>query len=95
MTQCNSSTIKNDLNKAPKTGDWKSVAPEVDSKKCIGCGTCVLFCPEACIKLRSNIHPGKNKKSKGVASINQEWCKGCGVCTIECPVKAIIMKKVE
>lgn len=88
------SIIKNDIKKAPKTGNWKSISPEVDAQKCIGCGTCVLFCPEAAIKLRQNIHPGKNKNSKGIASIDYDWCKGCGVCEVECPVKAIIMKKI-
>lgn len=58
--------------------------PEVDEKKCIGCGTCVKFCPEACIDFN------KNKK----AEIDYEWCKGCGVCAEVCPVKAIIMKKI-
>ncbi len=86
--------IKNDLNKAPKTGDWKYMSPEVDKTKCMGCGTCVLFCPEACIKLRPNAHPEKNRNSKGVASINYDWCKGCGVCASECPLKAITMKKI-
>lgn len=86
--------LKNDLSKAPKTGDWKYLSPEVNAEKCIGCGTCVMFCPEACIKLRENKYPGKNKNSKGIASINMDWCKGCGVCAVECPTKAIMMKKV-
>lgn len=77
-------TIKHDLKKAPQTGSWKYMKPEVDEKKCIGCGTCVKFCPEATIEL------DKNKKSK----IDYEWCKGCGVCAEVCPVKAIIMKKI-
>ena len=79
----NNITIKHDLKKAPKTGSWKYMKPEVDEKKCIGCGTCVKFCPEACIEL------DENKKSK----IDYEWCKGCGVCAEVCPVKAILMKK--
>jgi len=87
-------TINHDINKAPKTGDWKYMSPEVDAKKCIGCGTCVTFCPEACIKLRANSHPGKNKNAKGIASIDYDLCKGCGVCAVECPTRAIIMKKI-
>jgi len=88
------SVIKNNLDKAPKTGDWKYLSPGVDAEKCIGCGTCVLFCPEAAIRLRENKHPGKNKNSKGIASIDMDWCKGCGVCAVECPSRAIIMKKI-
>lgn len=75
--------IKHDIQKAPRTGNWKYMKPEVDEKKCIGCGTCVKFCPEACIEL------GKNKK----ANVGYEWCKGCGVCAEVCPQKAITMKK--
>lgn len=87
--------IKHDINQAPKTGDWKYMAPEVLSEKCIGCGTCVLYCPEGCIKLRENNHPGKKKKTKGIASVDYDWCKGCGVCAAECPLRAIIMKKIK
>ena len=87
--------LKNDLDKAPKTGDWKYLYPEVNAEKCIGCGNCVTFCPEACVRIRENKHPGKNKKSKGIASVDMDWCKGCGVCAVECPVKAIIMKKTK
>ena len=74
--------IKHNQKKAPKTGTWRYMHPEVDKKKCIGCGTCVGFCPEATIEL-------KDKK----AEVDYEWCKGCGVCAEVCPVKAIIMKK--
>lgn len=95
MTQFKDITIKHDASKAPKTGDWKYMAPEVNVEKCIGCGTCVMFCPEAAIKLRENNHPEKNKNSKGIASVCMDWCKGCGVCAVECPVKAIIMKKIK
>jgi len=74
--------IKHDIRKAPKTGDWRNMHPIVDKEKCIGCGTCVKFCPEAVISL-------KNKK----AMIDYYFCKGCGVCAQVCPVKAILMEK--
>ena len=74
--------IKHDQSKAPKTGNWRYMKPEVDKEKCIGCGTCVGFCPEATIEL-------VDKK----AEIDFEYCKGCGVCAQVCPVKAILMKK--
>ena len=75
-------TIKHEQDKAPKTGDWRNMKPEVDREKCIGCGTCVKYCPEAVIEL--------NEKK---AEIDYGYCKGCGVCAVECPVKAILMKK--
>jgi pyruvate ferredoxin oxidoreductase delta subunit len=67
---------------APKTGSWRYMKPEVISEKCIGCGKCVPFCPEAAISIQ-------DKKS----TIDYHWCKGCGVCAQVCPLKAIIMKK--
>ncbi|MDR3559779.1 MAG: 4Fe-4S binding protein [Candidatus Pacebacteria bacterium] len=74
--------IKHDLKKGPKTGAWRYMHPEVDKSKCIGCSTCVPFCPEASIEM-------KDKK----AEIDYDYCKGCGVCAEVCPVKAILMKK--
>lgn len=84
-------TIKHDQKKSPKTGDWRYMYPEVDGKKCIGCGTCVPFCPEASIEMTRNKKQGTGNKEK--ADIDYEYCKGCGVCAQICPAKAIIMKK--
>ncbi|EKE10972.1 MAG: pyruvate synthase delta chain [uncultured bacterium] len=81
-------TIKHELSKAAKTGDWRYVKPEVDKEKCIGCSTCVPFCPEASIVMKSHKEGQKSK-----ADIDYEFCKGCGVCEQVCPVKAILMKK--
>ncbi len=75
--------IKHDIKKSPRTGDWRYMKPEVDKKKCIGCGQCVSHCPEGCITL------GKD----GKAEINYDFCKGCGVCAQICPRKAIKMRK--
>lgn len=76
-------TIKHNQKKAPKTGDWRYMHPEVDKEKCLGCGTCVPFCPEASIEI----------DSERKADVDLEYCKGCGVCAEVCPVKAIAMKK--
>ncbi len=82
-------TIEHDIKKAPKTGEWGIYFPEV-SEKCIACGTCVSFCPEAVIEVKSQ----KSKvKSRKIAEIDLDFCKGCGVCARVCPVKGIIMKK--
>jgi pyruvate ferredoxin oxidoreductase delta subunit len=74
--------IKHDIKKSPRTGSWRYMKPEVDRDKCIGCTTCVPFCPDAAIIIKD-----------GKAELDYEFCKGCGVCAQVCPVRAIIMKK--
>ena len=83
-----SSTIKHEIEKAPKTGDWSFMIPEVDKDKCTGCASCVPFCPEGCIEMKKFKEYTKTK-----ADVDFDFCKGCGVCSTVCPVKAIIMKK--
>ncbi len=63
--------------KKNKTGSWRTFKPVV-TEKCVGCGTCVNFCPEGVIKI-------KNKKAK----IDYDYCKGCLICMNVCPFKAI------
>lgn len=72
------STIKN------KTGGWRTFKPEIDFKKCIGCGLCSRICPEGIIKM-------VNKNGKLTPKVDYNFCKGCGLCSEECPVKAIKM----
>lgn len=68
---------------AVKTGAWRNFRPVV-TEKCIGCGTCTMFCPEGCMKI-------VDKK----AVIDYDYCKGCMICMVECPVKAIEKKQEE
>lgn len=82
--------IKHEQKKSPKTGAWRYMHPEVDAEKCIGCGMCVPYCPDASIVVSEF---KMTKKSKNTANIDYEYCKGCGVCAEVCPVKAIKMKK--
>ncbi|MFH0831334.1 MAG: 4Fe-4S binding protein [archaeon] len=72
------SSIKN------KTGSWRVFKPLVLKNRCAGCGTCVNYCPDCCIRM-------KNKK----AAIDYDYCKGCGICAKECPAKAIIIQREE
>jgi len=65
-----------------KTGDWKSMRPQIDESKCIHCVKCVLACPENCIAIKKD---GKR------GDVNLDFCKGCGICAKECPVGAITM----
>ena len=90
--------IKHDQDKAPKTGDWRYMKPEIDAAKCIGCTTCVPHCPEAVMEMKERetqdaSGAGSTLRVSNYASIDYEYCKGCGVCAQVCPVKAIVMKK--
>ncbi len=60
--------IKHDLKKAPKTGSWRYMKPEVDREKCIGCATCLPFCPDACIEM-VECNKEQEKKAKLPARI--------------------------
>ncbi len=53
--------------------------PQVRGEKCVGCGTCVKYCPVSAIKL--------NREGKAV--IDREKCIGCGECIAVCPEGAI------
>lgn len=55
-----------------------NVAPEINARTCVGCKTCVPYCPVEAISVQ-------DKK----ASINAKKCIGCGECIIICPSKAI------
>ena len=68
-----------------KTGGWRSQRPNTDTKKCIKCGMCYLFCPEGCIKQDEN----------GYFLADLYHCKGCGICAKECWPKAISMSEEE
>ena len=72
--------------RANKTGSWRTFKPVVNDK-CIACGICVHYCPEACIEIK----PVKGSKAKSgkKAVINYDFCKGCLICMDECPHKAI------
>jgi len=68
-----------------KTGNWKTLKPVYDKKKCINCMLCVVYCPENCILQKKGIR----------LETNYDMCKGCGICAQVCPVKAIRMVKED
>lgn len=66
-----------------RTGDWRSQQPTYKFDKCIKCGLCWIFCPEACIY----------QNDKGYFEADLYFCKGCGICDKECPTGVITMEE--
>ena len=63
------------------TGSWRSQRPIWDNAKCIKCGICYIFCPEACV----------TADAEGFFAADLDYCKGCGICAHECWPRAITM----
>ncbi|HHT9104723.1 MAG TPA: 2-oxoacid:acceptor oxidoreductase family protein [Candidatus Wujingus californicus] len=62
-----------------KTGNWRVFKPVWDYDICTQCMTCVVRCPDGCIKVNES----------GFPYTDYDNCKGCTICAEECPVKAI------
>jgi len=67
-----------------RTGDWRSQRPVWDLAKCIKCGLCYIYCPDASIGW---------KNEEGYPWWDEYHCKGCGICAQECWTKAIHMEE--
>ena len=57
-----------------RTGDWRSQKPSYNCDRCVKCGVCYVFCPDAAIKIRAD----------GYVEVDEFYCKGCGICAREC-----------
>ena len=92
--------IKNNLSKAPKTGDWKYMSPEVNAEKCIGCGACVASCKNASamlflsakvsqLALLPQGDPERRERVLNMVKTHDEAgfgnCTNTGACEAECP----------
>ena len=64
--------------------------PEIDDKKCNGCGKCVNVCPVEAMTLVSANNPNKPKMKK--AKLNEDICLGCGICVRNCEKEGIQLK---
>lgn len=56
------------------TGDWRSQKPSYNRDRCVKCGVCYLFCPDAAVKICAD----------GFVDVDEFYCKGCGICAREC-----------
>ena len=65
-----------------KTGEIEEM--QIDQDRCIKCGVCQRFCPEATMLLHEDR-----------VIVDLRYCKGCGICANECPVDCINMVRVE
>ncbi len=63
------------------TGDWRSMRPERVDSKCVKCGECWMYCPDAAIF----------QDERGFYAVDYDYCKGCGICAKECAHGAIVM----
>jgi len=66
-----------------RTGDWRSQKPVHDFSRCIKCGLCMIYCPEAC----------RFQNKEGYFEADMFYCKGCGICYRECPTMVITMEE--
>jgi len=57
--------------------------PEVDVKKCVGCGECIDVCPV-------NVYELGDGKS---TVVNEQECVGCESCSEVCPEAAITVNE--
>ena len=61
--------------------------PEINRKKCVGCGECARSCPVKTIELV------EKKNGKKIAKIEHLTCIRCYCCQELCPLKAVKIKK--
>lgn len=71
--------------KSYRTGDWRSQKPCYDKDRCIKCGVCYAFCPDAAIRVQED----------GYIDVNDFYCKGCGICSRECITGAFKMVPLD
>jgi len=64
-----------------------SPVPQINVKKCTGCGLCAEVCPVFILELRA--------KKAAVVEALRELCNNCGHCGAVCPVGAIAQKARE
>lgn len=88
-------TIKNlgmgSASRRGKMAQHSEVSPQIDPKKCIGCGTCKDQCAHGAIALvdRPPDAPRPGDEAKKLVSIDPKLCVGCAACIHACPEGAL------
>ena len=74
-----------------KMAQHSEVAPQMISKKCIGCGVCMEQCAHGAIALveRPPGVPAPMASVTKIMRIDQELCAGCARCVHACPQHAV------
>jgi len=65
-----------------KLEQHSNISPKISSKRCIGCGECVVWCRGGAIEVQGE---GKERKAR----INPENCVGCAECILTCRQGAV------
>ena len=58
------------------------VTLELDQKKCVGCGMCLIVCPHAVLSMNGEYAHIENRDA----------CMECGACATNCPTEAISVR---
>ena len=81
-----------------KLAQHSSVSPQVNTKKCVGCGECVAHCSQSALALVERVPAATTAKASRTAArgrkrkkavIDDKKCIGCGECILICPNSAI------
>ena len=66
-----------------KNAGWRTIRPQLDESKCVGCLQCYMQCPDGTIY--------KTNATTSKLAIDYDFCKGCGICASSCKTGAITM----
>ena len=61
----------------------------LNRRRCVGCGTCMLTCPQEAITRTPAVVEDGKLKTKPIMDIDPEKCVFCGECVALCPTRAL------
>ena len=61
----------------------------LNRNKCIGCGTCMLTCPQEAIMRTPPVVEDGHLSTKPIMDIDPDRCNFCGACVALCPTRAL------